>query len=82
MVPVIMESDRLAFQAAVKTCNALDPTKIRLVRIANTLHVREIEIAESMLAEATYHPQIEILNEPREVVFDRDGNLTDIGAWR
>ena len=82
MIPVIMESDKLAFQAAVKTCNALDPSRIRMVRIANTLHVREIEIAESMLAEASCHPQIEILSEPREIIFDRAGNLTDIGAWR
>lgn len=82
MIPVIVESDRQAFQAAIKTCNALNPAKIRLVRIANTLHVREIEIAESMLDEANAHPQIEILSEPRELIFDQNGNLTDIGVWR
>ena len=81
MIPLIMESDRLAIQAAVKTCNVTNMEKLRMVRIPNTLHVKEIDVAESMLEEARQHPQMEIIGEPREIVFDADGNLKDIGAW-
>ena len=53
-----------------------------MVRISNTLHVKEIDIAESLLEEAQQHPQIEIIGEPRKMVFDAEGNLADIGVWR
>lgn len=81
MIPLIMDSDRLAIQATVKTCNVMDMNKIRMVRIPNTLHVKEIDIAESLLEEARRHPQIEIMGEPRKMVFDAEGNLADIGVW-
>ena len=58
-----------------------DMNKIRMVRISNTLHVKEIDIAESLLEEAQRHPQIEIMGEPRKMVFDAEGNLADIGVW-
>lgn len=80
-IGLIMESDRLAIQAALKTCNSLDPSRIRMARIANTLHVGEIYISESMLADAKKHPNIKILSEPTEWQFDSAGNLTDIGKW-
>ncbi|MHC1760777.1 MAG: lactate racemase domain-containing protein [Negativicutes bacterium] len=82
MIPLIMDSDRLAIQAAVKTCNVMDMKKIRMVRIPNTLHVKEIDIAESLFEEAQRHPQIEIIGEPRKMVFDVEGNMADIGVWR
>ena len=82
VIPLIMESDRLAIQAAVKTCNAPDLQRVRLVRIPNTLHVREIEISESLLAEASRQPRIDLIGEPAEWNFDSSGNLQDIGRWR
>jgi nickel-dependent lactate racemase len=78
MIPAIMESDRLAIQAAIKTCNVVDMSKLRMVRIPNTLHIEEIYISESMKAEALKHPQITILSNPEEIRFDSEGNLTDI----
>jgi hypothetical protein len=78
-VGLIMDSDRLAIQAAIKTCHAADASQIRLTRIANTLHVSEIHISEIMLQEAREHPSIEILGEPQPWLFDVAGNLCDIG---
>lgn len=70
-----LPNDRMAIQAAVKTCNILDYTTCRLVRIKDTLHLGEIEISETMLEEARRHPDIEILTEPYEMKFDAEGNL-------
>jgi hypothetical protein len=68
-----LESDELAIKAAVKTCNVLDFTKCRLVRIRDTLHLGEIEISVPMLEEARKHPDIEIVSEPYEWKFDSEG---------
>lgn len=70
-----LESDELAIKAAVKTCNVLDFTTCRLVRIRDTLHLGEIEISVPMLEEAQKHPGIEIVSEPYEWTFDSEGYL-------
>ena len=80
-IGLIMDSDRLAIQAAMKTCNAPDPSRIRMVRIANTLHVTEIYVSECMLEEARSHPGIRLLGDPEPWRFDASGNLMDIGSW-
>lgn len=81
MIPVVVESDRLAIQGAIKTCNAADMSRIRMVRIPNTLHIEEIYISECMLEEAQQHSQITVLGKPEKFVFDAEGNLTNIGSW-
>ncbi|QDR83394.1 lactate racemase domain-containing protein [Sporomusa termitida] len=80
-IPVIMESDRMAILAGVKTCNKLDPAAVRMVRIGNTLRLEDIFISQSMLAEALAHPCLAIAGRPETMVFDDAGNLTDIGCW-
>ena len=55
-LPIILEDDRDAILAAIKTCNAMDPGKARVVRIKDTMRVGEIYISESLLAEAATKP--------------------------
>jgi hypothetical protein len=81
-IGLIMDSDRLAIQAAMKTCNAADMGRIRMARIANTLHVEDIYISECMLEEARKHHDIDVLGEPQPWLFDAAGNISDIGAWQ
>jgi hypothetical protein len=70
-----LDNDEDAIKAAVKTCNILDYTKCRLVRICDTLHLGEIEISVNLLEEARNHPDIVIVSEPYEWQFDSEGNL-------
>lgn len=70
-----LENDYYAIKAAVKTCNILDYTTCRLVRIRDTLHLGEIEISVNLLEEARRHPDIEILSEPYDLKFDHEGYL-------
>jgi len=70
-----LANDMDCIKAAIKTCNILDYTKCRLVRIRDTLHLGEIEISVNMLEEARRHPDIEILTEPYDWEFDEQGNL-------
>ncbi|MFD0958124.1 lactate racemase domain-containing protein [Paenibacillus chungangensis] len=75
-IATTLSSDRDAIKAAVKTCNILDYTTCRMVRIKDTLHLGEIEISETLLEEARRHPDIDILTEPYELTFDESGYLT------
>jgi hypothetical protein len=62
-VPMFLETEELAIKAAIKTCNVFELDKVRLVRIHNTLHIKEIWISESLLPEAMGREDIEILSE-------------------
>ncbi|MCP1306047.1 lactate racemase domain-containing protein [Paenibacillus tyrfis] len=74
-IATTLENDLYAIKAAVKTCNILDYTQCRLVRIRDTLHLGEIEISVNLLEEAKLHPDIEILTEPYDLSFNSEGNL-------
>ncbi|WP_010498143.1 lactate racemase domain-containing protein [Paenibacillus elgii] len=74
-IATTLENDLYAIKAAVKTCNILDYTQCRLVRIRDTLHLGEIEISVNLLEEAKLHPDIEILTEPYDLPFNSEGNL-------
>ncbi len=68
-------NDREAIQAAIKTCNILDFHTVKMVRIKNTLEISEIEVSESLLPYVQKHPRIDVITEPAEWVFSKEGNL-------
>jgi hypothetical protein len=68
-LPMILENEELAIKAAIKTCNAFDLNKARIVRIKNTLEIEEIWISESMVEEARKNKDIEILSDPAPMIF-------------
>jgi len=74
-IPMVMDNDRLAIKAAVKTCFDIDYDDIRIIRIKNTLKLEEIQVSENLLDEAKKNPRIEILSDPKEMAFDENGNL-------
>jgi hypothetical protein len=74
-MPTVLENDREAIQAAIKTCNALDISKAKVVRIKDTLHLDEIYISESLEKEAKNNKNITILQGPEEFYFDNEGNI-------
>lgn len=79
-IPVILSSDKEAIQAALKTCIILDGrTEIRMVRIANTLHIDDMYISANMLDDAMKNENIEIISAPAQFQFDEQDNLVDLG---
>ncbi|ATO35745.1 MULTISPECIES: lactate racemase domain-containing protein [Geobacillus] len=68
-LPMFLDTEELAVKAAIKTCNAFDIKKVRMVRIKNTLALREIWISESLLDEAYRTEGIEILSAPMAMDF-------------
>ena len=49
----------------------------RIARIRDTLSLSEIEISEALLPDVMNRDDVEILSEPYELEFDKDGNLED-----
>ena len=64
--PMFLDTETQAIQAAIKSCNVFDLKRVRLVRIKNTLELREIQISESLLPEAEQHPHVEVIHESFE----------------
>jgi len=77
-IPMILPTDRLAWQAALLTCNAVGHAP-RLVRIANTLRLGEFAISTELLNDVADHPHLEIVDGPAPPPFDSEGNLRDLG---
>ncbi|CAH0133157.1 lactate racemase domain-containing protein [Peribacillus sp. Bi134] len=69
-LPMCLDTQELAVKAAIKTCNAFNLNKVRVVRINNTLEIGEIWISESMMEEALKNKNLEILSEPEELALD------------
>ncbi|WP_432630736.1 hypothetical protein [Brotaphodocola sp.] len=78
-IPCVVANDKEAIQICIKTCNKIDKDHVRMVRIANSLHIGEIMLSESYYEDvkAGKYPGVEALDEPQELVFDEEGNLTD-----
>lgn len=68
-LPLVMKDDRDAIRAAIQTCNALDLTKPRLVRILDTLHLSRLMISEALLEEAKRELDIVSIEGPLEMTF-------------
>lgn len=74
-IPMVLKNDREAIQAAIKTCNIADQSKVRLGRIKNTLESHLMEISENLLPETRANASFDILSEPYELSFSEEGNL-------
>lgn len=74
-IPMVLKNDRLAIQAAIKTCNIADKKEVRMVRIKNTIKVDQIEVSGNLLEEVRNHEKQRILSDPCPLDFDEHGNL-------
>ena len=74
-IPMVMENDREALEAAVRCNWGVEPEDTRFIRIPNTLHLRYAYISENLLDEALANGNVEVVEEAAELDFDESGNL-------
>jgi hypothetical protein len=74
-IPMVLESDRHAFQAAIRTTNLVRKEEVRLVRIKNTIDMDEIEISENLVEEARGNRSLQVISDAFTLPFDAKGNL-------
>ena len=75
MTPLDYETDREMLTAALSTIGLAEPPEVRLLWIADTLHLSEVECSAAYLNEAREREDLEILSELRPLPFDKAGNL-------
>ncbi|WMS43412.1 hypothetical protein RDV64_03125 [Acuticoccus sp. MNP-M23] len=75
-IPMIMATDKMAVQGAVKTCNAADPLAPRIAYIPNTLQLEHVFVSEALLAEARSRDDVEALTDATDWPFDAEGTST------
>lgn len=76
-IPMVLEDDKLALQAALKTLTQVNKDHIRMVYIKNTLSLETIMVSEALLEQVRARDDMEIMEEPRELRFDESGALLD-----
>jgi hypothetical protein len=77
-VPMHFEMDRQAIEVALGSIGLTPPEKSRIVRIKNTLHLDEVEVSEIYGKEVRQRPDLDILEGPSPMTFDKDGNLNNL----
>lgn len=75
MIPLDYETDREMLQAALSTIGLAEPLDAKLLWIANTLELAELECSAAYLEEARRRDDLEIITELRELPLDAAGNL-------
>lgn len=73
MIPIVLDNDREALIAALRSTWGVDPLQARIVRVPNTLHLKYAYVSEALLPEIQELPHIEIIGEPEEMVFNEEG---------
>ena len=74
-IPMHFETDRECIQVALGSVGLTPPERSRVVRINNTLQLDEVEVSEVYQEEITNRSDLEILESPRPMSFDVEGNL-------
>ncbi len=76
-LPVYFDTDREAIESALASLPLPDPAAAKIVRIADTLSLVELDVSESLWAEVKTRPEFTGLGEPRAMAFGADGNLPE-----
>ncbi len=75
-IPMYVNNDREALVIAMSCCNGV-PRPHRVVRIKDTLSMKEIQVSEALYDAIRDQPGIEYVKGPEEIPFDNDGFMLD-----
>lgn len=74
-IPMMLPNDRDAIRTALRSCNHADQDDPKIIRIANTAHIKKIYISTALIEEAKKNPNLRLIGEPKPFPFDEEGNL-------
>ena len=81
-IPCVVATDKEAVQMCIRTCNNIDQTKVRIIRIPNSLHIGHIMLSEAYYLDVLEGrwPGLTAASVPAPLEFNVDGELsTPIG---
>lgn len=74
-IPIHFDRDREALERTLESLALADGATARVVRIANTLELETLDVAEAMLGEVRQRDDLSVIGEACDLAFDTDGNL-------
>ncbi len=77
MAPLDYETDREMLAAALGTIGLTEPPEAKLLWIADTLHLAEVECSAAYLAEARGRSDLEVLTEPARFAVQQRRQLAE-----
>ncbi len=77
-IPMVMNNDFDTIYAAASACGKTNIKDVSIVRIHNTLELDHIWASENYINDITANPNLKIIEGPREMEFDNDGNFVDL----
>ena len=75
-LPMILPTDHDAIKAAILTCNIMDFSRVRMVRIRDTLHLGEMLVSEALVDEVSAKKNVVSVEGPLEMKFESGTALT------
>jgi hypothetical protein len=79
-LPISFDTDRDVLEAALPTIGLTEPEHARVLHISNTLLLAELLASEAYLPLIEARDDLEVIEEPRDMEFDEDGNLYPVAA--
>ena len=73
--PLYTDTDRKVLNVALNTIGYVQPENAKVIRIRNTLNIKEIMVSEAYHAETRSRDDLSIIKPVREMVFGADGRL-------
>ena len=77
-IPVVMDSDKDAVNAALDSLGAIKHEESRIIHIRNTLFMEEMEVSLPLLKELSLQDSIRILGSAHALDFSSEGSLSRI----
>lgn len=76
-IPCVVYDDKEAIKICIRTCNDIDKSNVKVIRIPNSLHISEIMLSEAYYesVKAGHYPGLEAIDEPAPLDFDEADNL-------
>jgi len=79
-IPITFDTDREVLEEALQTVGLDDPENAKVVQISNTLQVADVLVSEAYLPQIEGRRDLQIVDGPFEMEFDKDGFLLPVAA--
>jgi hypothetical protein len=78
-IPIALETDKEAVEAALETIGAVPPEKARVAHIKNTLEMGELAVSEALVDEVEAAENMTVVEALGPLAFDDEGTLKGVG---
>lgn len=77
-IPIALETDREAVEAALTTIGAVEPEKARIIHIKNTLEMGTLDISEALLDDLRGREDLKLEGDLGPLAFDESGAIRPV----